>query len=837
MTKQVTLSIDGKVVSVPEGTLIVNAAKKAGIDIPVFCYHPKMEPVGMCRMCLVEIGRPLIDRATGELVREADGSPKIQFSPKLETACTTPVSEGMVVLGASEKAKAGREDILEFLLTSHPLDCPVCDKGGECPLQNLTMGFGPGQSRYLYDEKMHLAKQVPLGELIFLDRERCIQCGRCVRFQSEIVGDNVIGFYQRGRALEIISYSEPGFDSFFSGNTTDICPVGALTTTDFRFGARPWELNAAASICSHCPVGCNITINVRREAVSDGKWVVKRIMPRQNEAVNEIWICDKGRFAHHYTASPERLSTPLVRKDGKLIEAGWDEALDLAAGRFRDAGNDLLTLASGRLSNEDLFNLYHLTSSIGGKAILYSHMGGGDLTAQVGVGMGTNFADMGRETAIIIIASDLEEEAPIWYLRVKLAAQRGAQLIVINPRQTKLDRYAHRVLRYAYGKESAIILAMINAISAKKLAQTENMGKYVRNADIKQTARMIAEAENTVVLFGSEGLGLEGSQSLAQACANLLLVTGHIERANNGLIGVWPRANDQGAWDVGFRPAADLKKAMQSAKALYIAAADPAGDFPDLAETADFMVVQDLFLTATARLADVVFPAQSFTERQGSFTSGERRVQRFYPAVPSLDDCLPDFTISARVAKRMGIDQEEIHAGKVMDRIAASYPHYREISYTKLSQVNEQWPIVGRNDLYYGGTTYENSQGLGMQLLPGLQPALSELPPYDVGMPEGKLWAVPINRLYDRGQTMLPSKLLHQRIPHPYIVINSDEAEKLGIIEGDTVEMILEGVSSLVTANLDNGVPQGILLVPRSMGIPIAAPTSVTVKNVDKLLA
>ena len=257
MAKLVTLTVDGREVTVPEGTLIVNAAKKVGIDIPVFCYHPKMEPVGMCRMCLVEVGRPQIDRASGQALREPDGSVKIAFHPKLETACTTPVIDGMVVRGNSEKALLGRKEIVEFLLTSHPLDCPICDKGGECPLQNLTMGWGPGELRYLYDEKIHLAKHVPLGELIYLDRERCIQCGRCVRFQDEIAADPVIGFYQRGRSLEIVTFSEPGFDSYFSGNTTDICPVGALTTADFRFRARPWELNAAASICTQCPVGCN----------------------------------------------------------------------------------------------------------------------------------------------------------------------------------------------------------------------------------------------------------------------------------------------------------------------------------------------------------------------------------------------------------------------------------------------------------------------------------------------------------------------------------------------------------------------------------------------------
>ena len=246
MTKQITLTIDGKQVTVPEGTLVADAAKMSGIDIPVFCHHPKLEPVGMCRMCLVEIGRPVRDRATGEFVME-DGAPKIQFMPKLETACTNKAEDGMVVLTQSEKAAAGQKGTVEFLLTSHPLDCPICDKGGECPLQNLTMAHGPGQSRFIYDEKMHMDKMVPLGELIYLDRERCIQCARCIRFQDEIAGDSVIGFDNRGRSTEIVSFSDPGFDSVFSGNTSDICPVGALTTADFRFGARPWELQAQAS--------------------------------------------------------------------------------------------------------------------------------------------------------------------------------------------------------------------------------------------------------------------------------------------------------------------------------------------------------------------------------------------------------------------------------------------------------------------------------------------------------------------------------------------------------------------------------------------------------------
>ena len=843
MSKMVTLTIDGKTAQVPPGTLIVEAARRVGIDIPVFCYHPKMEPVGMCRMCLVDVGRPVVDRATGEQVKNPDGSPKIQFSPKLETACTTPVSEGMQVIGLSDKVQAARKEILEFLLTSHPLDCPVCDKGGECPLQNLTMAFGPGKSRFLYDEKMRLAKQVPLGELIVLDRERCIQCARCVRFQDEIVDEPVIGFFDRGRSWEIISYSEPGFDSYFSGNTTDICPVGALTTVDFRFGARPWELTPTASLCAQCPVGCNIVYNVRREARSDGQIVIKRVMPRQNEAVNEIWMCDKGRFAYHYTESSERLTQPLVRKQGELVPCTWDEALDLVAAKFKEASSGLLTLAGGRLSNEDLFNLHQFTEGVGGKAVLYSHMAGGDLVGQVGVGKGTNFADMGSSTAILVVASDLEEEAPIWWLRLKQAAQRGATLIVANPRSTKTDRYAKHLLRYTYGQEAATILAMVNALSAKR---PEIPGKVALSPELRAAAEAFAQAENAVLIYGSEGLGLEGSQALAQACANLLISTNHTGRPNNGLLAVWPRANDQGAWDLGFRPSANLAAEFKEAKAIHLVACDPAGDEPVLSDSlyqslqsGAFLVVQELFLTASARLADVVLPALAYTEREGSFTSGERRVQRYYPAVLARPKAKADFEISALLGRRLGLDLEADLPARVMARLAAKTPAYAGLGpnpYRKLSEVVEQWPVVGRSDMYYGGTTYENTQGLGVQLEAAVErgeaASLSwPQPPALVQAPPGSLVAVPVTILYDRGQTVLPSRLLSQRIPKPYLVLHPQDALKLELKEGVRARIILDGAEFFADVRQDETLPQGFVLVPRSLGIPVTRPVPIEISN------
>jgi NADH-quinone oxidoreductase subunit G len=830
----VSLTIDGKQVSVPEGTLIVNAAKKIGIDIPVFCYHPKMEPVGMCRQCLVEVGRPVIDRATGKAVLEADGSLKIQFGAKLETACSTPVSEGMVVIGNSPKAAAGRKDILEFLLTSHPLDCPICDKGGECPLQNLTMRYGPGQSRFNYAEKMHLTKKLPLGELIYLDRERCIQCGRCVRFQSIIVDDPVISFTDRGRGIEIFSYSAPGFDSHFSGNTTDICPVGSLTTADFRFEARPWELCTTSSICPHCPVGCNLAINLRREARSNGETVIKRIMPRQNESVNEIWICDKGRFAYHYAQSKERLTQPLVRREGELVSIGWDEALSYVAENFKDAGKNLLTLASGRLSNEDLFNLSELTSGLGGKVALYTHMAGGDLVSQLGVGKGTNLSDVGVGTVILVVASNLEEEAPIWWLRIKQAAERGATLIVVNPRYTKLERYANQVVRYPYGSEATAILAMINSMSAKQ--SFPKAPKLNQGGDaVKTAAETISAAQNLIIFYGSEGIGLEASQALAQACANLLIVTNHARKVNNGLIAVWSRANDQGAWEIGFHPLPNLKEAFQQYEAVYITAADPVGDDPslvDIIRNAGFVVVQDLFLTETARLADVILPAQSFTEREGSFTSGERRVQRFYPGVVR-NELRADYAITAAISKLVGVNVEMAPL-RIFNRLAAKLPAFKDLSYRSLAQVTEQWPIVGRGDIYYGGTLYANAQGLGVQLShPAQMPSLTWPQMPETSLPRGMLLGVPITLLYDRGQTVMPSGLLHQRIPLAYIAVHPDEAAGLNISDGNWVKLQLDGFSAEVIMHVNEQVPPGVALIPRSLGVPINSPHVIEIMGTE----
>jgi NADH-quinone oxidoreductase subunit G len=435
----------------------------------------------------------------------------------------------------------------------------------------------------------------------------------------------------------------------------------------------------------------------------------------------------------------------------------------------------------------------------------------------VGLGPDSNFGTMGPETTIVVVASDLYEEAPIWYLRVKQAAERGANLIVLNPRATKLDRFASYVVRYAYGDETKAV---------------QDLGKKGKIGDA------FTGAQNAVILFGSDGLGVEGTAGLASACAKLLQDTEHIGKPNNGLIGVWERANDQGAWEIGFEVADDLAKALKG-KAVYIVGADPVGDDPKLAkalEGAEFVVVQDVMETATTEIADVVLPARAFIEREGTLTSGERRVQRFYAAVPPAGESKPDFSITSQLARHMGIVLEGTSITAVFEILADSVKSFEGLTYAKISEVKSQWPIVGRGDLYYGGTTYENTMGLGAHLTAaagrGEKVTIARVQREAAPRPKEKeLLAVPVNKLYDRGTTvMMSADLLRDRIGGPVIALHPDAAKNLGVEAGQWVNISFNGVSGDATVKLDDTISVGVALVPRSMGIAIREPIPAKVR-------
>ncbi len=867
MSDQVTLTIDGVEVTVPKGTLVVEAAKRIGNEIPVFCYHAKMDPVGMCRMCLVEIGTPVINRATGQPELDENDRPVIRFFPKPMTACTTTVSEGMVVKVNSEAALDDRKAVLEFLLTSHPLDCPICDKGGECPLQDLTIRHGPGMSRFDYEDKQHFPKKYPLGDLIMLDMERCIICARCVRFQDEIAHDPVLAIEERGRYAHIVSYSNPTFDSHYSGNTTDICPVGALTSRDFRFRARAWELTNVPSICNHCGVGCNMVLGTRTGEI-------RRIMPRQNEAVNQTWICDKGRFGHHFNSSPHRLSIPLVCREGALVEAGWNEALNLIGQKFgaiKEAGGPqaLGGLAGAHLSNEDLYLFQKFFREVIGTNNVDHRLGlsaalEDETVYTAGVGLGTDLSRVGKGTTILVIGSDLDREAPILYLRVAGAAgKRGAHVINAGGRRTKLDAQAQTSLRYRYGTAAYLALGLLHSVIKQGLIDQAWVNRRTAGlADLEQaltdyspdkmaevtglaaeeietTAKIFAEADNGLILFGFEA---GNDPALRAALEALALVTGHAGKPDNGLIAVLPHANSRGAADMGVVPnrrpgyvpvegevglsAQEMLAADSPLKGMLIAGADPAAEneaYRATLEKLDFLVVQELFLTETAQLADVVLPARAVAERDGTFTNIERRVQAFDPGVPAPGQAWPDWLILTAMAGQMGADWTYASADGVMAEITQTVPLYTGMKFENLIAPVS---LERKTSHYiYEGMSYTADVREGLQW-PTLAEGKGDTPPklplrFVTPAPPPQahkgLTLVAPRFLYDAGRLLAETEILQAHIQKPQLLLSRADAAKLGIANGDNVEISQNGTPVTLPVQVNRMVEESIVLLPRNL--------------------
>jgi NADH-quinone oxidoreductase subunit G len=538
-------------------------------------------------------------------------------------------------------------------------------------------------------------------------------------------------------------------------------------------------------------------------------------MPRQNEWVNELWICDKGRFAHHFTASEGRITKPLARNSkGKLKPVTWQKAITIAAERFKSHPDGLVTLAGGRLTNEDLYQLRTLTEGLSGKSVLNSSQAGGDLTARVGLGQGSNIKDLGSGTAILVVACDLEEEAPLWWLRVKAATENGATLIVANPRETKLERSAEYILRYKYGEEIQTVLDLLEKKS--------------------EASRAFKEAENGVVLFGAEGMNFESSQILAQACANLLIKTNHVGKKNNGLIAVWPEANTQGAWDMGFEPQANLPEVLKGAETLIIAGADPVGDgiIPDL--NGKFLLVQELFLTETAAQADLVLPVLAVTEKSGTFTSGERRVQLFEGALPASGECLADHEIAAKLGLALGLEMIQGSAEQVLEEIIKHQPDYASLTLAALREVPQQQPFVAKEALSYTGTVFKNTSGVGVQLPVVAENTKISLEKFTLSKNSfGKgMLAVPVTRLYDQGIMIRTSEILGPRLIKNQLIVNPNDAEKAGLSAGSRVEISLGERTYQAAVDLDQTIPEGVILIPRSMDIPLDGPEKAVLKAV-----
>ncbi|OQY46934.1 MAG: NADH dehydrogenase (quinone) subunit G [Anaerolineaceae bacterium 4572_78] len=869
MSDLVTLKIDGIEVSVPAGTMIIEAANKIGREIPVFCYHSKLSTVGVCRVCLVKVGTPGFDRATRQPILDVAGNPVIRFFPKPMPACSTPVSAGMEVITESKESLADRQAILEFLLTSHPLDCPVCDKGGECPLQDLTYAHGRGESRFEYQRKHTSPKKIPLGDLIVLDTERCIICTRCIRFQDEIAGDHVLAIENRGRDAKVVSYTEPKFDSKYSGNTTDICPVGALTSRDFRFkdmnkpGVRIWELTNVPSISNYCNMGSNLVLGTH---VGE----IRRVMPRQNELVNEIWLTNKTRFGHHFHSSSHRLTAPLIKENGKFKQATWEDALSLIATKFHEAGEHIGGIAGPHLSNEDLYLFQKLfrevlnSNNIDHRICLNSAIDD-DLAYEIGVGIGTDIGQLAENSAIFLLGSDLDEEASMLYLRVRGAVRRGCHLINANGRYTKLDTVANTKLRYNYGSAVHLVLGMtatildegledknfvyarlegIDKLKTKLQAYTPEKVADITGIDadiIRQAARDFAKAENGIILYGAEA---GNDTALHASIRNLALITGHVGKKDNGVTAILPHCNSRGAADLGviphrlpgYHPVADeigmsAKEMLQpnhGLQAMYIVAADIVGEVvtcKSAIETTDFVVVQDLFMTETAKLADVVLPAKAIAERDGSYTNLERRVQVYDPAILSpTPTCWADWHIITAIAGRLGAEWTHASADGVMQEITEQVSLYKHMSFENLTK-----PISlerKRQHYIYSGMSFTADVREGVQWATRAenQASFFELkfiePEND--MPQSDIILVAPRVAYDGGMLISQAEILANLIQQPKATLSPSVAQRLSLSKGDTVQLTSSVGSVALPIAIDGKLPDNVVLTPRNLAGSVA---------------
>jgi len=670
----VTLTIDGLPVSVPKGTLIIRAAELLGIEVPRFCDHPLLDPVGACRQCIVEV----------------------EGQRKPVASCTTTVAADMVVRTqltspVAEKAQAGT---MEFLLLNHPLDCPVCDKGGECPLQNQAMANGGSESRFK-ETKRTYPKPLAISTEVLLDRERCVLCARCTRFSDQIAGDPFIELFERGAAEQVAVAGDEPFASYFSGNTVQICPVGALTSAAYRFRSRPFDLVSTPTACEHCASGCSLRTDHRRGTVM-------RRLAGDDGAVNEEWNCDKGRFAFAYARQDDRLTSPLIRDDetGELVETSWTEALEYAARGLAETRDryGVGVLAGGRLTREDAYayakfaRLALRTNDIDFRARPHSAEEEAFLGhAVAGTGIGVSYADLEAASTVLLVVFEPEEESPIVFLRLRKAVRnKGMAVYAVAPVATR-----------ALGKLAGTLLPAVPGAEADVLDGLAG-GRPGPDGELAGSVAEALRAPGAVILVGERAAEAPGALTAALRLAE----------ATGARLGWVPRrAGERGALAAGVlpsllpggRPVADPAARAEveaiwgasvpgapgrsTAEILAAAALENAGldalvvagveveDLPDPAaaletlRTVPFLVSLEIRRSAVAEVADVVFPVAPVAEKAGSFVDWEGRLRPFQRALETL--ALPDLRVLHLLAAKMGLDLGVPDVGAAARELAA----------------------------------------------------------------------------------------------------------------------------------------------------------------------
>lgn len=629
----VSITINGRTVEARKGDFIIAAADSVDEYIPRFCYHPRMSSVGMCRQCMVEVEGPR--------------------GPMMVVSCMTPVAEGQIVRTDTAQVKRAQEGMIELLLANHPLDCPVCDKGGECPLQDQAFSHGAGESRFV-EEKRHYEKPIPISDLVFLDRERCILCDRCTRFADEVAGDPLISFTQRGNNTQIMTFPDEPFASYFSGNTVQICPVGALTASPYRFKARPWDLEQRESTCTTCSVGCRTVVQSSRDELL-------RYQGVDSDPVNWGWLCDKGRFNFQSTNSEDRLSTPQIKSGDSFVTSSWSDALESVARVIRHSREGSVAILGGaRGTNEDAF-VWGALADAAGITMRDAQLDDG-LPASVFSHPQATIDSACAGGTVILLAPDIKEELPVLYLRLRDAVQKKRiRLIEISSHETGLTKYAWKSIRAESGTAAAAMPAL--------LAQ----------ADI---AAQLASGP-VVIVAGRPNLAESASHTMDAVDAVLAVAP------SASVLPVLRRGNVRGALSLGLGPrngndaAAILNaSAKGNVDCLILLGADPLSDIADVdlarrgIAGAKFVVAIDTFLTASASHADVVLPAAAYGEKDGTTMNLEGRVTSVVQKITPHGTSRADWIIAVELMTLLGHESNFTTLSDIQDAMSAAVPGF-----------------------------------------------------------------------------------------------------------------------------------------------------------------
>ena len=747
----VNITINDKLVVARKGELIIAAADRTDDFIPRFCYHPRMTPVGMCRQCLVEVETPR--------------------GPMMVVSCMTPVAEGQIVRTATDSVKKAQEGVLELLLANHPLDCPVCDKGGECPLQDQAFSHGPGESRFV-EEKRHYEKPIAISDIVYLDRERCILCDRCTRFADEVAGDALITFTSRGNDTQVLTFPDEPFSSYFSGNTVQICPVGALTAKPYRFKARPWDLEQTESTCTSCSVGCRTVVQSSRDELV-------RYQGVDIDPVNWGWLCDRGRYNFESVNSPDRLTTPLLKSGSELVATSWSVALESAARMIRLAlaqnTNSVAILGGARGTNEDAFAW----------AMLADRLGINQRDAQLGDGLSPDIFDLAQATidqtcaapTIILLAPDLKEELPVLYLRVRDSAQkRKSRIVEFSSHDSGLTPYAWRTMGFEPGNQAQVV---------REALATPEMKEQLARGEV-------------VVVVGRANLA-ESEVFTLQALAEIFAAVPSAK-----VLPVLRRGNVRGAVAAGLTPqnnsgdAIDILNAAAAGKieCLILLGVDPMSDVADsglvqraLTQVKNLISI-DTMINGSNRNADLVLPAASYGEKNGTTTNLEGRISNVTQKITPRGTSRPDWMIATELSIAMAVD----------------------IGVSSLEDLSEK--LVSTVVAFAPSSDGKSTNGDGVLMARETPVTISGKASKAVDRNAYNYRLVVSRTMYDAAQSTASSPSLVGIVTDAAIFVNPLDLARIGVADGTSVRVGAEGTNIVIAIKAHNGVHRGVAWLP-----------------------